>query len=148
MNEYTGPFTKINNRLFRSTQCYLDRVLAKYEISSGNYVILLIIYDHKGISQNALSREMRVDKAFVAREIKKLEERSFVRKLHDEKDTRANNLYLTDKAIALVPKLREEINKWNEAIMKGLSEEEKHLSMQLLHKILLNSEKYKEMELK
>ena len=34
---------KLNNKIFRTTQVYLDKVLKEYELSSGSYSYLLYL---------------------------------------------------------------------------------------------------------
>lgn len=56
----------------RASQGYLDEALKKYELSSGTYPFILVLYDNEGINQNALSEYVKVDKALSARAIKSL----------------------------------------------------------------------------
>ncbi len=88
---------KLNSKIFRSTQTYLDRALKKYELSSGSFHYLFILEINEGISQNKISSIICNDKAMSARTIMKLIELDYVYK-EDDKDGRAYNLFLTAKA--------------------------------------------------
>lgn len=122
----------------RASQGYLDEALKKYKLSSGTYPFILALYDNEGINQNALSEYVKVDKALSARAIKKLIELGYVEKIINSKDARAYKLYLTEKAKAVVPKIREASDGWLHIITNGLTEEEKETAECLLQNMYMN----------
>ena len=140
MNEIV-KFIKLNSKIFRNTQIYLDKILKKYELSSGNFRYLFMIEMNEGISQNKLSREVGNDKAMSARTITKLVNAGFVRKVEDKKDARACNLYLTEKGWNIIPKLHAEIGAFEQVITINLEENEKLMVMSSLNKIYQNTQK-------
>lgn len=144
MNEKRSPLIKLINYLYRYTQFYNDRALEKFQLSTGTYPYLLILYENEGISQNQISKELNVDKAMSARTIKKLIELNYIRKQVDEEDSRAYKLFLTNKAKLIVPEIRVEIDRWVELISEGCSKEEKELAIDFLNKALLNAKHYKD----
>jgi DNA-binding MarR family transcriptional regulator len=137
------PLTKLNNRIFRYTQAYMDGVLEKFQLSSGSYPFLLMLKENEGISQNKISKELNVDKAMSARTIKKLIELGYLSKIEDNYDSRAYKLYLTEKARAIIPKVIEELETWISLITEDLDEQEKILLENLLNKVLNSAVKYK-----
>jgi DNA-binding MarR family transcriptional regulator len=132
MEDDTMNFIKINSNIFRSIQTYLDKVLKKYELSSGSFRYLFVLEKNEGISQNKISKEIGNDKAMSARTITKLIELKYVYKEEDAKDNRAYNLYLTAKAKEVIPKIREEIHTLVDIVTEELSEEEKSTTMNSL----------------
>jgi DNA-binding MarR family transcriptional regulator len=132
---------KLNNKIFRTTQVYLDKVLKTHELSSGLYPYLLILKDNEGISQNKISRELGYDKAMSARTIIKLIKLGYLDRKEDEEDARAYKLYLTDKAKSIIPEIFEEIHKLTDLITVDLNEEEKSVTTDSLNKILNNMKK-------
>lgn len=139
MNEIV-KFIKLNSKIFRNTQMYLDKVLKKYGLSSGNFRYLFIIEVNEGISQNRLSREIGNDKAMSARTITKLVKAGFVKKVEDQNDARACNLYLTDKGWDVIPKLHNEIAAFEQVITGDLTEIEKVQVMHSLNRIYQNTQ--------
>ena len=127
---------KFNSKIFRNTQMYLDKVLKKYELSSGCYPYLFILEKNEGISQNKISKELGNDKAMSARTITKLIALGYIFKREDEADSRAYKLYLTEKAKVIIPKIHEEIQKLVDLVTAGLNEEEKLITMDSLKKIM------------
>jgi len=132
---------KLNNKIFRNTQVYLDKVLKEYELSSGSYPYLLILMENEGISQNRISEELGYDKAMSARTITKLMNLGYLDRKKDESDCRANMLYLTDKAKVIIPKVIEKIHKLVHLITKDLNEEAKATTIDSLNKVLNNIKK-------
>ena len=129
---------KLNNKIFRTTQVYLDKVLKEYELSSGSYPYLLALRGNEGISQNKISKELGYDKAMSARTITKLIKLGYLDRREDEADSRAYRLFLTEKAKLTIPKILEEIHKLVNLITEDLSEEEKAITADSLNKILNN----------
>jgi len=134
---------KLNSRIFRITQSYLDKVLKQYELSSGSYPYLLILRGNEGISQNKISEEIGCDKAMSARTITKLIRLGYLDRNKDETDSRAYKLYLTKKAKDIIPKVLEEIHKLVNLITKDLNDDEKIITLDSLSKILTNIKKFK-----
>lgn len=127
---------KLNNKIFRATQSYLDKALKEYELSSGSYPYLLILRENEGISQNKISKELGYDKAMSARTITKLVKIGYLDRKEDEADSRAYKLYLTDKAKLTIPKILKEIHKLVDLITKDLNEDAKVTTIDSLNKVL------------
>lgn len=134
---------KLNNKIFRTTQVYLDKVLKEYELSSGAYPYLLTLRDNEGISQNKISSELGFDKAMSARTITKLIKLGYLNREKDEVDSRANKLYLTEKAKVIIPKVLCEIHKLVHLITIDLDEEAKAVTIKSLNRVLNNINKLK-----
>lgn len=126
----------LNSKIYRNTQGYLDKVLKKYDISSGSFFYLFILEKNEGICQNRISEKIGNDKAMSARMIAKLVKLDYVVRKEDKNDSRAYNLYLTEKAKHILPKIREETALLMEVIMQDLTEEEKQITLTSLNKIL------------
>lgn len=143
MQESRIPITKLTNGIYRITLAHTSEVFKKYSLGAGTYPFLLTLYNNEGISQNQVSKMLSVDKALSARVIKNLVNLGYVRKEANREDSRACRLYLTDKAKAIIPEMKEELNKWNDIMGQSLSEEEKDILVNLLDKILTNAKHYR-----
>ncbi|MBP1756082.1 MAG: winged helix-turn-helix transcriptional regulator [Firmicutes bacterium] len=135
MQEENMHFIQLNSKIYRNIQIYLDKVMQKYELSSGTYPYLFILEKNEGISQNKISQKTGNDKAMSARTITKLIELDYMYKKEDERDSRAYRLYLTTKAKAIMPKIHEEIHALVSLITDDLSQEEKLITISSLKKI-------------
>jgi len=134
---------KLNNKIFRSTQIYLDKVLKEYELSSGSYPYLLILNENEGISQNKISKKLGCDKAMSARTITKLIKLDYLDKKENEVDSRAYKLYLTQKAKCIIPIVLHKIHELVDLITNNLDEHEKVITINSLNKVLDNAKKLK-----
>jgi len=146
MEKETMHFIKLNSKIFRNIQVFMDSVLEKYDLSSGSCPYLFILDKNEGISQNKISKEIGNDKAMSTRTIKKLIELDYVLKKEDERDSRAYKLYLTTKAKAVIPKMHQEIQALVNLITQDLSEKEKAITMKSLIKIFNNTQRLKDKE--
>lgn len=135
-----------NNRIFRNTQNYLDKILKKYNLSSGAYPYLFMLEKNEGINQIKISKEIGNDRAMSARTINKLIKNGFIKKQLDEKDNRAYKLYLTPKSKKIIPEIRKEIQTVISLITEDLPKENIDVIMKSLENIYEKTKKLKELE--
>lgn len=135
-----------NNRIFRNTQNYLDKILKKYNLSSGAYPYLFMLEKNEGINQIKISKEIGNDRAMSARTINKLIKNGFIKKQLDEKDNRAYKLYLTPKSKKIIPEIRKEIQTVISLITEDLPKENIDVTMKSLENIYEKTKKLKELE--
>ena len=64
----------------------------RFGIGAGQYLFLLNLYKHDGITQEELTQKVKLDKATTARAIKKLEDQGYVKRVKKENDRRAYKL--------------------------------------------------------
>lgn len=143
MNDKITSLTKLNGKIYRSTQCYIDKRLEKFKLSTGIYPYLLILNENEGISQNEISRELNVDKAMSARTVKKLIELGYIEKKENKEDVRAYKLFLTESGRKMIPEIIKVIHNWIGILVEGCSEEEMQVGIEFLDKVLLNAKKHK-----
>jgi DNA-binding MarR family transcriptional regulator len=67
----------------------------------------------------------------------------YIKKYTDAKDSRACQLFLTDKARVIIPFIKSELAVWNKEITADLTEEEIVIFDQLLEKIFARAVKAK-----
>ncbi|SMP61511.1 MarR family winged helix-turn-helix transcriptional regulator [Anoxynatronum buryatiense] len=132
----TGKYISMLNRL---GQAHLAAKMKAHDIGSGQYSFLLILYHHDGLSQEALSAKLLIDKGTTARAISKLEAAGYVRRTKNREDRRAYHVFLTDKARELQPELHQAIMEWNEKMLEVLSPEERLQLYSMLKRISDNT---------
>lgn len=108
-------------------------------VDAFNYFYLFYICRHPGVSQEALSRALYVNKSSVTRHIARLEEAGLLTRTPSTEDRRVMLVYPTDKAIALLPRLREVGGLWHAAITDGFTPEEAALFESLLSRAMENA---------
>jgi Transcriptional regulators len=130
---------KLNNKIFRTTQVYLDKVLKKYELSSGSYPYLLMLRHKDGINQNMISEKLGYDKAMTTRTVTKLIKLGYLEKNKDQSDHRANNIYLTQKANVVIGNILDEIHALVRMMTADMDDQEKINTVNSLKKMLTNA---------
>lgn len=125
--------------LHRCRKSYFNRQLEPYGISGGQFIILLALSRHDGLRQEAISDHLKIDKTIAAKSIKKLESNGYLTKEKDQSDGRAYNVFLTQKAIDIIPSIKKTEKYWEEGVTSGLTEEECQLVEKLLHKMADNA---------
>ena len=106
---------------------------------------LIFICRHPGITQDGLARRVALSKSNISRHLAFLEERGLVTRVTPPTDKRVLQLHPTEKALALLPQIREVYQSWRTHLLQDLTEEEQTLLSQLLQKIKDRSaEKFEE----
>lgn len=124
--------------LHRYAQSHIGKCLKPYDIGSGQYIFLMVLYRNDGRKQEDLAKELNIDKGTTARAISNLEKHGYVTKVVDEADKRANRVYLTSKAYELKPKIHQTLLAWTNIITAGMSEDEIATALDLFEKMAAN----------
>ncbi len=93
-----------------------------------------------GITQDELSRKLHVDRSNVARQLALLEEKGVVTRHRSEQDKRLVEVYPTEKAKELYPKVEAVFKKWRELLFYDMSEEERDLLEDVLERLARRAE--------
>ena len=76
----------------------------------------------------------------VARHLATLLQAVYIRREPAPNDRRVQQLYLTDKATELLPRIFEVFSKWEEILTRGFTEQEREQALNLLTRIYMNAE--------
>lgn len=96
---------------------------------------LLEVCSTPGISQEALSRQLLLDKSNITRHAATLEEDGYITRVPCPDDRRILRLYPSDKTQALLPHLTAAWDSWETVITKTLTPEECRQAAALLEKM-------------
>ena len=99
---------------------------------------LFYICHHPGASQEALSRALYVGKSHVTRHVTHLEKEGFITRTPLAEDRRVMQVWPTDRALAILPRLREIAGEWRGAMMSDFTAEEIACFEALLTRALAN----------
>lgn len=104
----------------------------KYDLTKGQYIYLVRIYEHPGIIQEKLAGMIKVDRTTAARVVKKLENNEFIVRKQAQDNKKEKQLFVTEKGKEVYPiLLREELYS-NDIALQGLTEAEKKQIFKLL----------------
>ena len=118
--------------------------LAPMGLKSCHASYLMEICASPGISQDGLARRIYINKSNVARQAAVLEEEGFITRTPSAADKRVMELYPTQKALDLLPQIREILRRWETYITEDLSQEEQELLSSLLTRMKSRSALYME----
>jgi DNA-binding MarR family transcriptional regulator len=130
--------------IYRNFHKYLHEQLKEFNLGSGQFHFLMMLYKKDGVNQETLAEKLNIDKATSARAIKKLEEQGFVIRKKDSNDRRNYTIYLTEKAQRLKPKIRNVLSNWTDILLYDISIEEQQQLFSLLEKISRNATEHHE----
>ena len=142
-NENIGRYISY---FYRMGQRYINNKLEAYHIGSGQYTYLLVLFNEDGISQEALSERIKIDKATTGRAIKKLIQEGYVYRRRDPNDGRCYQIFLTDQGNAIKPIVHNVLKEWNELVLKDMKKKKKKHAVELLRKMSDNICQYKNNE--
>ena len=97
-----------------------------------------------GISQDGLARRICINKSNVARQAAVLEEEGFITRRPSASDKRVLELYPTQKALSILPQIREILDCWDGYVTADLTCEEKEQLAALLAKMKIRATAYME----
>ena len=131
MSELTHNITDIA----RCAAQYRTEELAPLGLKACHGSYLSVICACPGITQDQLARRIFINKSNVARQAAFLEEEGYIIRRSRETDKRVMELYPTEKAMALLPRIREILGKWDEMLTGALSPEELEITTRVLEKM-------------
>lgn len=106
-----------------------------YDLTKGQYLYLVRIYENPGIIQEKLAGMIKVDKTTAARAIKKLEKNNFIFRKQSTDNKKEKKLYVTDKGKKIYPIIYRENIYSNQMALKGLDAAEQKQILKLLKKV-------------
>lgn len=119
----------------RTAAQYRTEQLAPLGLKACHASYLSVICRCPGITQDQLARRIFINKSNVARQLVILEEDGFVERRPSAEDKRAIQVYPTQKALDVLPRIREIFHSWEALVAQDLTEEERKLLVTMLSKM-------------
>ncbi|MFT8352205.1 MarR family winged helix-turn-helix transcriptional regulator [Clostridium saccharoperbutylacetonicum] len=123
----------------RRTQIFYKENLEKLELKSGQFIYIVCICETPGQTQDELSNKLIIDKSTVTKFLSQLEAEGYITKKTSSLDRRAFNVFPTDKAIKIYPKIIELQEKWHTCLIEGFSNIESDVFEKLMELVMKNS---------
>ena len=124
---------------YRACQIFMDRKLQRFEIGSGQFLFLLALYNHDGVSQKSLAKALKFDKGTTAVAMKQLEAREYIVREANCSDRRSRKVCITPKAKAIESEFMEIITGWTDVLTQGFSKQEKKAAADFLKRMSENA---------
>jgi len=94
-------------------------------VMPGQVPFFLKISKIPGVTQDDLAVHFRIDKGTVARAVRRMEENGMLVRTPDPENRRRARLHLTAAGEAVIPAIVAADREWEDALLSGLSEEER-----------------------
>ena len=133
------PLGAVISLIRRNHTIVLNARLKPLGLSAAQVPILLYLSRREGISQETIARHFHLDKATIARNVRRLEEETFVYREVDPEDRRAYGLYLTAKGKGSIEEILRVEAAWEEDLLSTLSEQERADATHLLRTLAKQS---------
>ena len=124
--------------VFRQWQRLHLRDLAPVKLGSGQVVLLRIIMESPGMSQDSLCAQAGIDKTTAAKALRKLEDSGYLLRERCPDDKRRNRLTPTAKALSLRPEMEQIARKHLEILLQGFLGHEIERTAGYLSRMLAN----------
>ena len=113
----------------------------EYDLTKGQYLYLVRIFENPGIIQERLAEMIKVDRTTASRAIKRLEINGFIEKKVDESNKKVNKLFPTEKGKNVYHFIKRENDYSNTVALEGFSEKEEQSIFNLLQRVRKNIDK-------
>ena len=121
------------NRVAAMHRCYQ---LEEEGLNGIQHSYILRICQQPGITQDQLATLLYVHKSNVARQLSLLEAEGFITRVPKEGDRRALQIFPTEKAHEVFPRVRQVLEEWNHYLLEDFPAEKKEELMGMLGHIL------------
>lgn len=126
-----NPFKTISI-LYRKSHIWLNNGCAQYDLTAAQAVVIMIVCDFKTLTQDEITKRLSLDKSVIAKTVTKLEERGFLVRTTNPKDKRTYDIQPSEKAWAVYPAIREQVEACFFRMTRTMTEEEQALFQRLL----------------
>jgi Transcriptional regulators len=133
------PIEALFSIICRNQFVFVNRESKKLNITGRQIPCLRLISDHPGITQDDIANTLQIDKGFIARVVKKLEDDDFLYRTIDPTNRRKYHIYLTEKGKNIIPEIKAIDEKWEKIVFEGLKKDEKCKLMDFIELLAKNS---------
>ncbi|MEO0032130.1 MAG: hypothetical protein RIS94_1888 [Pseudomonadota bacterium] len=127
----------------RMRRTLFDEVMKSHGVSRSQWHVLATLsrVGTEGLMQVDIAKHMDVGKVTVGGLIDRLEAGGFVERRLDPEDRRARRVYITEKGFEVISKMQKEGITLNRSILEGVSDEDLHITEEVLARVKANIRK-------
>lgn len=129
--KYEKNFSMVN----RAIRQRLAIGLKPYHLNESNFMLVLLICETPGISQEVLNRQIYREHSIVTKSVKRLAEHGWISIQPDPRDRRRKQLFPTNRALSTYPKILAVAEAANQWVAAGLTATERDQLDTLLEKL-------------
>jgi len=125
----TIPYISI---IYREHAKYLNEKVKDENLSFGLFPLLIAIYDNEGVIQEQLAQSFHLNESTITRNLKKLEDKGFIKRIPDK---RTKRIEITEKGSKTAQKVMDYDDEWDEKIKEIIGNEEYETYKKTIKKI-------------
>ena len=130
------------NILFRLSMRYIRNEMKRMGFGAGDYPFLALLFFEEGVSQDELSRRMRVDKSCTARALAKLEKMGMVERRPDPDEHRMKRVFLSRKSREIEADFFAMLKQWQSALIRDIDPDRLHIIQAGMDQMIENAETF------
>lgn len=123
---------------------YVRQEMKKLGYDSGGYEFIAILFTQDGLSQDALSNRLRVNKSYTTRALAKLEKEHLIERKQDPDNHKIKRVFLGKKALELESRFYRILKSWHHVVTDNIDPEELERTHKTLEQMILNAESFLE----
>ncbi|MGE5632188.1 MAG: MarR family winged helix-turn-helix transcriptional regulator [Caulobacteraceae bacterium] len=127
---------KYIGRTWRCAILYRNGKLEQEGLNGYQHSYIIKICQNPGISQEQLAQMIYINKSNVTRQLALLEQNGFIRRSLSEKDKRVMQVFPTQKALDIYPKVHNLLVEWNTYLTEDFTGEELSLLQSMLERVM------------
>lgn len=124
------------DRTARCAAVYRSEKLEAEGLNGYQHTYILNICREPGISQEGLASRIYVNRSSVTRQLALLEQNGFVERRPSESDKRVMEVFPTQKAFDVYPRVREVLTEWNASLLEQFTPEERKLLSSMMERVM------------
>lgn len=110
--------------IVRYCRMFAEKRLKEFDLTFGEQVIIMFLSTHKNVNQDTISKTYRIDKGMIAKTLKKLEHKGYIKRKLNPDNRRENIISLTQKGTDILKHMSIIFDEWNEILYEGMSMED------------------------
>ncbi len=127
---------KYISRTSRCAILYREGKLEQEGLNGYQHTYILRICQNPGIFQEQLAQMIYINKSNVTRQLVLLEQNGFITRSPSEKDKRVMQVFPTQKAFDVYPKVLNLLLEWNDYLSEGFTEEQRHQLYSMMEHVM------------
>ena len=122
----------------RTTQAFVDTVGKPLDLRPVEFTILQLVCENAPVTATQLAKALAVTTPGITIWLDRLEQRELLVRERSDTDRRTQNLNVTRKGRTLVSSALAQLLQADRELLKGLSEGERRMLLELLHKVAVS----------